>query len=65
MMDSSIAEYLKKEFQKEIDLRTGFLAAGNAMTYDEYKHVAGVIRGLALAIDTVNDLVRRMEMSDE
>jgi hypothetical protein len=64
-MDSSLVEYLKKELQKEIDLRTGSLAAGNAMTYDEYKHVAGVIRGLALAIDTINDLVRRMEMSDE
>lgn len=64
-MDSSVSDYLKKEFKKEIDSRTEFLAAGNAKTYDEYKHIVGVIRGLALAMDTVNDLVRRMEMSDE
>lgn len=64
-MDSSVAEYLRKEFKKELDSRTEFLAAGNAKTYDEYKHIVGVIRGLALAMDTINDLVRRMEMSDE
>lgn len=64
-MDSSLADYLRKEFRKEIDSRTEFLAAGNAKTYDEYKHVVGVIRGLALATDTINDLVRRMEIADE
>jgi hypothetical protein len=64
-MDSSIADYLKKEFKKEMDSRAEFLAAGNAKTYDEYKNVAGTIRGLALATDIINDLVRRMEIADE
>ena len=38
-----------------------FLAADRATSYEEYKKVCGVIRGLNLADSIINDLVQRME----
>ena len=48
-------EYLCKELQKQIDVKAHFIAQGNCQTLEEYKHVAGIIRGLALAIDFIQD----------
>ena len=48
-------EYLCTELQKQIDVKAHFIAGGNCQTYEEYKHVAGIIRGLALAIDFIQD----------
>jgi len=45
--------------------QTAFLAASRADTYDEYKKVCGVIRGLYLADNIINDLVQRMEKADD
>ena len=50
--------------QKIDELRqeqTQFLAASRAETYDEYKKVCGVIRGLDLADSIINDLVQLLE----
>ena len=38
-----------------------FVAASRADTFDEYKKICGVIRGLNLADSIINDLVQRME----
>lgn len=38
-----------------------FLAAERATSFEEYKKVCGVIRGLSLTDLIVNDLVQRME----
>jgi hypothetical protein len=42
-----------------------FLASGRAASHDEYRHVCGVIRGLNHAENIVNDLVQKMEKSNE
>lgn len=42
-----------------------YLAACRANNFDEYKKVCGVIRGLSLAEDMINNLVQRMENDDE
>jgi hypothetical protein len=50
--------------QKIEELRqeqVAFVAASRADTYDEYKKICGVIRGLNLADSVINDLVQRME----
>ena len=65
MNDRTVLGYLKDKFKDEQAHRAEFLAAGNATTLEEYKHVAGVIRGLALATDILDDLVQRLEKSDE
>jgi len=42
-----------------------FLAAGRAINFDEYRHVCGIIRGLNFAENIINDLVQKMEKSDD
>jgi hypothetical protein len=52
---------VQKEIEKMVQEQTAFLAASRADTFDEYKKVCGVIRGLNLADSIINDLVQRLE----
>lgn len=65
MSQETVLGYLKTKFTEEQQSRVEFLAAGKATSLEEYKHVAGVIRGLALATEILEDLVQRLEKSDE
>ena len=53
--------HVQKEIEKILQEQTAFLAASRADSFDEYKKVCGVIRGLNLADNIINDLVQRME----
>ena len=53
--------HVQKEIEKMVQEQTAFLAASRADTYDEYKKICGVIRGLNLADSIINDLVQRLE----
>ena len=53
--------HVQKELKKLADENIAFLAASRADSFDEYKKVCGVIRGLNLADSIINDLVQRME----
>jgi hypothetical protein len=57
--------YVAKEIDKLRMDNAMFLAAGRAINFDEYRHVCGVIRGLNSAENIVNDLVQKMEKSDD
>lgn len=57
-------EYVRLELQKEIVSKSEFIASGNCKSFEEYKHVTGVIRGLALAIDLIKDREQKLEDSD-
>jgi len=65
MKEETVLGYLKTKFAEEQKSRIEFLADGKANSMEEYKNVAGVIRGLALATETLEDLVQRLEKSDE
>jgi hypothetical protein len=54
-----------KEIEKVRQEQVAFIAASRAETFDEYKKVCGVIRGLNLAENIINDLVQKMEKSDD
>jgi hypothetical protein len=56
---------VQAEIEKLRQEQVAFVAASRADTYDEYKKVCGVIRGLNLADNIINDLVQRMEKSDD
>jgi len=58
-------EYLATEIDKLRSDQVSHLAQGGAKTFDEYRHVCGVIRGLTHAETLVKDLVQKMEYSDE
>jgi len=62
MSDSiRVLALVQKEIEKMVQEQTAFLAASRADTFDEYKKVCGVIRGLNLADSIINDLVQRLE----
>jgi len=60
-----VLAYLVTEIDKLRANQNSFLSGGGAKTFDEYRHVCGVIRGLTHAETIVKDLVQRMEQSDE
>lgn len=64
-MDDKILNHLVSEYDKLRNDQVTFLAGGGAKTFDEYRHVCGVIRGLTYAETIVKDLVQRMERIDE
>jgi hypothetical protein len=59
--DYKVLAHVSKEIDKIRHEQAAFLSTGRAETLDEYKKVCGVIRGLNLAENIINDLVQRME----
>jgi hypothetical protein len=64
-MSSQTLQYLAKEITKLRSDQISFLAGGGAKDFAEYRHIAGVVRGLTHAEQLVNDLVQKMESSDD
>lgn len=56
--------HVQQEIDKIRQEQVSFLAASRADTYDEYKKVCGVIRGLYLADSIINDLVQRINKDE-
>ena len=65
MNELKLLAHVQKELAKMAQEQTAFLAASRADSYDEYKKVCGVIRGLSLADSIINDLVQKLEKSDD
>lgn len=63
-MDESL-QYLLTKIEEERTTLTENLADGSAKSYEEYKYVHGVLRGLLMAQAMILDLAKRMENSDE
>ena len=62
MSDSiRVLALVQQEIDKLRQEQIAFVAASRADTFDEYKKVCGVIRGLSLADQIINDLVHRLE----
>ena len=60
-----IATYLLREIDKLKEAQNTHLCGGGAKSFDEYRHVCGIIRGLSHAETLVRDLVQRMENIDD
>lgn len=65
MNDLKVLAHVAKEIDKLRSDNIAFLGAGRAINYDEYRNVCGIIRGLSLAEAIINDLVQRLEQSDD
>ena len=62
MSDSiRVLAHVQQEIEKLRQEQVAFVAASRADTFDEYKKICGVIRGLNLADSVINDLVQRLE----
>jgi hypothetical protein len=57
--------HVAKEIDKLRQEQSAFLDAGRVETYQEYRYICGVIRGLNHADFILNDLVQRLEKSDD
>ena len=58
---SSDAEYLLVKLREKKADTEGFLSAGNAKDYAEYRQLCGLIRGLEAAEQLITDLAKRRE----
>lgn len=65
MNDYKLLAHVAKEIEKLREEQAFHVANGRAADIEEYRNVCGVIRGLNLAENVINDLVQRMEKSDE
>jgi len=63
--DYKLLAHIAKEIDKLRSDQQTFLNGGGAKTFDEYRHVCGVIRGLTHAESIIKDLVQRSEISDD
>jgi hypothetical protein len=60
-----VLAHVSAEINKLKQEREAYVAAGRADSIEEYRQVCGVIRGLNLAENIINDLVQKMETSDD
>ena len=65
MNDYKLLAHVVKEISKLKQEREAYVAAGRADHIEEYRRVCGEIRGLNLAENIINELVHKMEKSDE
>jgi len=63
-----IQEYtriLREQMRADMNNYAEDLAKGACQNFDEYQKLCGVIRGLAIAMQYVNDLAEKVEKSNE
>ena len=65
MSDYRLLAVVVKEIQKLKQEREAYVAAGRADQIEEYRRVCGVIQGLNYAENIIEDLVQKMEKSDD
>ena len=65
MKDYKILAHVAREIEKYRQEREAYVAAGRADNIEDYRSVCGVIRGLNLAENLINELVHKMENSDD
>ena len=57
-------EYLNSKLEERRKELVEFLGDGGAKSYDHYKELCGVIRGLLTAQSEIGDLVRKLKDYD-
>jgi hypothetical protein len=65
LKDYQALAYVAKEIQKLKQEREAYTAAGRCDTLEEYRRICGVVQGLNYAENIIQDLVQKMEKSDE
>lgn len=64
-MDERVMKLLFDKNEQRRKELAEHLASGGAKSYEEYKEVVGVIRGLLQANQNIEDLVERTKESDD
>lgn len=64
-MINDFAEALQKQLRVDMNNYTDDLATGSCRSFEDYKHLCGVIQGLAIAERYILDLAKKVENFDE
>ena len=64
-MAKTVYDVLIAKYAEDVLSATQFLANGGAKDHPEYREVVGRIRGLQLAIQTTQDLLRSQDEDDD
>lgn len=64
-MDTRVLEVISSQINDQIAQIQEFLGTGQAKDYAEYRESCGKIRGLIVAKQQIEDLVRNLEQSDD
>jgi hypothetical protein len=64
-MDNKIFDILTGKLEEEIKSVVQVLSDGGAKSYDHYKELSGIIRGLRTAQREIGDLVRKLKDYDD
>ena len=65
MNEYKMLTYVAKELTTERNGYEASVCQGNVKDFAEYKKLCGLIQGLSQAEAVINDLVQRMEKSDD
>jgi len=65
LKDYQTLPYIIKEINKLKQEREAYVAAGRCESLEEYRRVCGVVQGLNYAENIIQDLVQKMEKSDD
>jgi len=64
MIDQFAAELVKR-IRKDMNEHADHLASNRAQTMEDYRYLCGILRGLAIAEQYINDLAKLVEESDD
>ena len=64
-MSNDILKYLSDKIQEEMKVIEQDMVRGVAKDFSEYRHSAGVYRGLLITNNLIIETAERMENSDE
>lgn len=59
MISDDVLEYHKKECETRLSEMTDYLRYGSAKDYDDYKRVTGVIRGINISLELLDEAIKR------
>jgi len=65
LSDYKLLALIVKEINKLKQEREAYTAAGRCDTIEEYRRICGVVQGLNYAENIIEDLVQKMEKSDD
>lgn len=64
-MATTVMELLQKKLGERKQIIVDSMGTGSAKDYAEYREACGVIRGLTLAQQEIEDLVRKLKDEDD
>jgi hypothetical protein len=63
--DYKLLAHVAKEIEKFRQEREAYVAAGRSDNIEDYRSVCGLIRGLNLSENIINELVHKLDRSDD